>query len=137
MPPDKALVDETRNWLSKAETDLRSAGILFENDRSLDGIVLFHCQQAVEKALKGFLAYHNLAFRKTHHIGELAQQCIRFEPSLETLLRQASGLTVFAWAFRYPGDPEEPASEDAGAALALARDVYNAVLSALPEDVKP
>jgi len=30
---------------------------------------LFHCQQAVEKALKGFLTWHDRPFEKTHDLG--------------------------------------------------------------------
>lgn len=49
-----------------------------------------------------------------------------------------------AWAdidaaqiFRYPGEEEEPAREEAEEALALAREVYAAVLARLPREVWP
>jgi HEPN domain-containing protein len=137
MPPENARIEEARIWFRKAEDDLRSANIIFENDDSLQGVVLFQCQQAVEKILKGFLAYHNRSFRKTHHLGELGHQCVEIEPSLEQLLRKAYSLTVFAWAFRYPEEPEEPVSGDAASTLLLARAVYEMVLSKLPGEVKP
>jgi hypothetical protein len=44
-------------------------------------------------------------------------------------------LSVFAWVFRYPGDPEEPAIDEVRNALALAREVIEAVLSRLPGEV--
>jgi HEPN domain-containing protein len=137
MPHENAHIDEARNWFNKAEMDLRTASIIFDNDRSLEGIVLFHCQQAVEKSLKGFLAYNNISFRKTHHIGELGHQCIQIEPSFEPSLRSAFKLTVYAWAFRYPEEPEEPVSGDAASAMLMARGVYEMVLSKLPADVRP
>ncbi len=46
-------------------------------------------------------------------------------------------LTDFAWKYRYPGEPESPTREEAEAALALARAVYDAVLARLPEEVRP
>ena len=39
------------DWIAKAETDLRCAKILFEHDGGNE-VVAFHCQQAIEKALK-------------------------------------------------------------------------------------
>jgi len=83
-------------------------------------------QQAAEKALKAFLTWRDVPFRKTHDLAEIGQQCIAVDRSLEALCRSAEGLTTFAWIFRYPGEPEEPALVDAVRALALARDVYNA-----------
>jgi HEPN domain-containing protein len=35
---------------------------------ALFGAAVFHCQQAAEKALKGFLAWHDTPFRKTHDL---------------------------------------------------------------------
>jgi HEPN domain-containing protein len=137
MQPEKARSGEAKMWFRKAEDDMRTAKIIFENDQSLQGVVLFHCQQAVEKILKGFLAYNNVSFRKTHHLGELGHQCIQIEPSFENVLRRAYALTVFAWVFRYPEEPEEPVSGDAATSILLSRDVYEMVLSKLPADVKP
>jgi HEPN domain-containing protein len=37
------------------------------DDPYLDTAV-YHCQQAVEKALKAFLTYHDTEFEKTHGI---------------------------------------------------------------------
>jgi hypothetical protein len=31
---------------------------------------LFHSQQTAEKALKGFLTWHDIAFRRVHELGE-------------------------------------------------------------------
>lgn len=39
--------------------------------------------------------------------------------------------------YRYPGEPEEPARDEAEKALALARAVYDAILTRLPEEVRP
>ena len=55
------------------------------------------------------------------------------------LLKRGDGLplTEYAWKFRYPGEPELPEIEEADAALALAREVYDAVLHRLPAEVRP
>ena len=57
--------------------------------------------------------------------------------TLEALLREAAPLTEYAWKFRYPGEPDLPPIEEAEAALALARQVYDAILNRLPAEVRP
>ncbi|MCT8978554.1 HEPN domain-containing protein [Clostridium sp. CX1] len=50
------MVDTLRykDWIEKAERDIKSAKILKEHDCGND-VVAFHCQQAVEKSLKAYL----------------------------------------------------------------------------------
>ena len=59
------------------------------------------------------------------------------DSTLEPLLRCAAPLTEYAWKFRYPGEPEPPPLNEAEAALALAREVYEAILNRLPAEVRP
>lgn len=87
--------------------------------------------------MKGFLTWHSQVFRKTHNLTELGEMCARLAPGLEPLLRRAAGLTDYAWKFRYPGEPDEPPREEAEGALTLAREVYDAILLRLPEEVRP
>jgi HEPN domain-containing protein len=137
MAADAERAADTRGWLRRAAADLRGAEIDLAADPPLAGDAVFHCQQAAEKALKAFLAWHDVPFRKTHDLAEIGHQCIALDPSLEPLCRRAEGLTTFAWIFRYPGELDEPPVEDVVGALALAREVFNAVLSRLGEDLRP
>ncbi len=73
MSPDK--FSEIRGWLVKALDDVRGAEVDLAANPPLSGDALFHCQQAVEKALKGFLTFHDRPFRKTHDLDELATAC--------------------------------------------------------------
>ena len=97
---------------------------------------LFHSQQA-EKALKGFLTWHDIAFRQVHELGEIGGQCIQADATLGDLLRCANSLTKYAVRFRYPGAPYEPALEEAQAAHALAQKVLEAIMFRLREQLKP
>ena len=45
-------------WFRKAENDLLNVENNFKADRYPADTVCFHCQQAAEKYLKGFLAWH-------------------------------------------------------------------------------
>jgi predicted nucleotidyltransferase len=80
---------------------------------------------------------YDLLMSEDHDLAEIGQQCAVLDRSLESLCRRAEGLTTFAWIFRYPGEPEEPPVEDAFGALALAREVYQAVISRRPGEVRP
>lgn len=137
MPHDPALVAEVQAWLKKARKDLDTAQYELRADPPFADDAVFHAQQAVEKTLKGFLSWHQVPFRKTHNLVELGGACCRIDPSLEDLLRRAAPLTEYAWRFRYPGDPEEATLEEAKDALSVAREVFEAALSRLPEAIRP
>lgn len=137
MPHDASLVAETKLWLLKAAQDLGAATYELQAQPPFVEDIAFHAQQAVEKALKALLTWHGRAFRKTHNLVELGEACSAVDPTLEALLRRAAPLTEYAWKFRYPGVPEEPAPEDIREALDTARQVYDAILNRLPGEVRP
>lgn len=64
MPHDPARVADTRAWLGRAATDLRAAALDLGADPPILEDLVFHCQQAVEKAMKGLLAWHDQPFGK-------------------------------------------------------------------------
>jgi HEPN domain-containing protein len=128
---------EARAWFQKAANDLRGADIDLTANPPLIEDALFHCQQAAEKSMKGFLAAHEQVFRKTHDLDELGRKCENIDPSLISRLTAARDLTVFAWEFRYPGDTEIPSEGEAKDALATAQSVFDEILSRLPESIRP
>lgn len=73
MRLDPELVAETKGWLKKAVQDIRTAKALISENPPITESCVFHCQQAVEKSLKGFLTWHQKPFRKTHNIEELGE----------------------------------------------------------------
>jgi HEPN domain-containing protein len=137
MPHDPELVSEARGWFRRARYDLGAGEADLAHDPPLTGDAAFHAQQAVEKAMKGFLTWHSRPFRKTHNLTEIGQQCTEVHQTLEHLLRRASTLTEYAWKYRYPGEPDEPPREEAEEALGLAREVCDALLARLPGEVRP
>jgi HEPN domain-containing protein len=130
MAPEEARLQDVRAWLSKAELDLRAAKHeMTAPAEALWGDVMFHSQQASEKALKAFLALHDAPFRKTHSLEELGRQCTALDPTLQEIADQAAPLTEFAWRFRYPGERDVPDRAEAEEALAAALAVYQAILT--------
>lgn len=55
MPPED--LEEVQAWMTKAAHDLRAAAHLLQVEEPLRDIVVYHCQQAMEKALKGYLTF--------------------------------------------------------------------------------
>jgi hypothetical protein len=55
MRHDPARIADTRAWFVKAANDLRGVDVDLAAAPPLLGDALFHCQQAVEKAVKAFL----------------------------------------------------------------------------------
>jgi HEPN domain-containing protein len=100
MPHDPTRVADTRSWFAKAANDLRAGSHELTAIPPLTDDTVFHAQQAAEKAMKGFLSWHDQPFRKTHDLAELGRQCLAIDLSLEALLKRAERLSVYAWAFR-------------------------------------
>jgi HEPN domain-containing protein len=136
MPLDPARVAETKSWFAKAASDLRAASHELTAVPPLTDDIVFHAQQAAEKAMKGYLSWHDQPFRKTHDLAEIGRQCAAMDVSLEPLLKRTESLTVYAWAFRYPGDAENPSAEESQVALAVAREIVEAILARLPPDIR-
>ena len=137
MPSDARRIARTQARLVKAHRDLLAAELLFAQADPFLDMAVYHCQQAGEKALKGFLFWHDVPFRKTHNLVELLDQCIVLDETLNTFKETAQRLSPFAAEFRYPSDLLEPPLEDAQDALARARTVLNAIVKRLPNEVAP
>ncbi len=113
-----------------AEADLAVSPPVIED-------VFFHAQQAAEKLLKAFLAWYDQPFRKTHSIEELGAICLSVDPTLKELVDHAVPLTEYALKFRYPGVMEVADLDEAKAALAIAREVFDAITVRLPAETLP
>jgi HEPN domain-containing protein len=137
MPHDPARVADTKAWLARAADDLQAAEQLLSGSSALPGVAVFHCQQAAEKAMKAFLAWHDVPFRKTHDLEKIGEACLAIDRALEEVVDRAVPLTEYAWKFRYPGEPASPTQNEAEASLALAGRVYHAIVARLPEEARP
>jgi HEPN domain-containing protein len=61
------------NWFFFAQEDLRTAKALLK--AGIYNQVCFHCQQGVEKTLKGFLRSRGKSVPKTHSLDDLVEMC--------------------------------------------------------------
>jgi HEPN domain-containing protein len=125
-----------REWLTKAERDLEAANRLAKPEELLD-LAIYHCQQGAEKALKGFLIFHDVAFEKVHDLRLLNALAMAVEARFSSWQDVAEGLTPYATEFRYPDDRFEPQRDEFDQALRAATDLYQFILSLLPPEARP
>ncbi len=135
-------MDETqrgfvRQWLCKARTDLESARRLAASPDAILEAAFFHCQQAAEKAVKGYLAYRGHPLEKTHDVEKLVETAKSYEPRFAAWQQAAADLTPYATAFRYPSDTIDPDEEEFQQAEQAAAGLFAFVCSLLPEDARP
>ena len=136
---DEAKRELVRAWLIKSRHDLETARqISTLPDGHLDAAI-YHCQQAAEKALKGFLAFHEHELERTHDVRRLVQIASAHDARMSEWMDAAITLTPYATAYRYPGESAilEPSRAEFDEALNLATDLVNHVLAQLPHEVQP
>ena len=125
---------EVRAWMVKAAHDLDAATRLLDGDEPLSDVAVYHCQQAAEKALKGYLTFQGSPFSKTHSLSTLVEQAAEIDADFAELLDHAEELSPFAWRFRYPGDPLDPDETESQSAISCARSVLGFVKAKLPAE---
>ena len=92
--------ERTTNWLEEAKWDLENARILFENDRF--NTVVFHCQQAAEKAVKALL-FHNKMNGWGHSVHSLLKKYMELKKEkFEDIEKTALSLDKHYITTRYP-----------------------------------
>ncbi|MHB8577749.1 MAG: HEPN domain-containing protein [Dehalococcoidia bacterium] len=136
MPPGAAKIQLVHNWLTKAHHDLLAAEQLSGNPELLD-TALYHCQQAAEKALKGFLVWLDSTPSKTHDLAELVRACESADGSFAVLDPLARTLAPYAVQFRYPDAVLTPRRRTPGRPFVWRGACTNSSRSACPRMLAP
>ncbi len=99
----------------------------------------YHCHQAAEKTLKGWLQFRDEPFPKTHDIEDLVHRAAKLDEDFEQFVNAAAVLTPYVSAFRYPGGSDEPmpSREEFDEALQHAQTIYDFVLRLVPQAARP
>jgi HEPN domain-containing protein len=79
--------------LIKAMHDLQNARIISRTPNGPLDTALYHCQQAAEKSLKGYLVSRDQAFTKTHEIEPLLRQAAQSESRSMKFAEAAAALS--------------------------------------------
>jgi len=117
--------------MRKAEQDYAGACILArQRKKRVHDLVCFHCQQAAEKYLKGYLAGEMISFPKTHDLAFLKTLVSEKLTGIELISDLLLLLNRFGILPRYPGD--EATAADAKRALKAVKEVRKFFALRLP-----
>jgi len=94
-------------WFQFADMDLASADYLQGLLPQPLEIICYHCQQSVEKYLKGYLIYNGIDEPpKIHNLVELCESCSAFDERFRVFAQICGILTRFGVQPRYPREME-------------------------------
>jgi len=117
--------EHAKQWIEKARNDLLNA----DNNLAARNVpydtVCFHCQQAAEKLLKGFLVARGCEYPITHNLFVILEKILEFEPTADSLRETLALLNPYSVEVRYPGDAWMPTTEDAREARQAAQEVLD------------
>ena len=133
----EAKLEMTRQWIMRADDDLRLAELIMSDSEPVHWAAAFHAQQCAEKALKGLLTFHDIRAGKTHDISNLLKLSVSVLGDLEQFKDRAGVLTTYAVDSRYPLPHRDISKEEAAKAIGTARSIYEFTLNALPDLSKP
>ncbi|KOA21347.1 HEPN domain protein [Clostridium homopropionicum DSM 5847] len=99
------MVDTLRykEWIEKAERDIKSAKILKEHDCGND-VVAFHCQQSVEKSLKAYLISKGEGIVSGHSLIYLCKLSEKHNSEFKKYIKDCGFLNQYYIETRYPAD---------------------------------
>lgn len=100
----------SREWFDRAQHDWDAANFILNMRPVPVEIVCYHCQQAVEKFLKGYLVTQGIEpVPRIHDLTQLCQMCQEKDAQFADAIEACGYLTVFATQTRYPSsiDPSE------------------------------
>ena len=92
-----------KEWMDFAEMDYLTAKHLYGNmyPKPLE-IICYHCQQSIEKLLKGVLISKGVTVKKTHDLGLLAEMLMDYTDVDEKYVGMCDDLTPYVVKIRYP-----------------------------------
>jgi len=91
------------DWLFYANLDFLAAQALIEDERCYSATA-FHCQQCIEKALKGFMLYKNRTLFDGHNLTWLCKQAMLVDEHFLEYLKDSVALNKYYIETRYPAD---------------------------------
>lgn len=124
--------DLVRGLLRKSRSDAKV--MRASKDVGALDAACFHAQQAVEKALKAYLAHHGISFPYTHNLAKLVELAGQVDERFSGLVSVVEPLTPYAVEARYDED-FWPTRDDVDRALVSADSATDFIIECLPEEI--
>lgn len=124
-------------WLDKALLDLQAARILMTWNGDTCNIA-FHCQQAIEKALKGYLLFKTGRHFDGHNLTYLCRQAVQQDEMFTEWLDESATLNNLYIETRYPTDLPVAIDEHACRQyFTMAENMFAAIRQELYDEGRP
>ncbi len=91
------------DWLFHANLDYLAAQNLIQDERCY-AATTFHCQQCIEKALKGFMLFKSRRLYDGHNLTWLCKQAMLIDDHFRQFLGDSVSLNKYYIETRYPAD---------------------------------
>ncbi|MCL2121233.1 MAG: HEPN domain-containing protein [Clostridiales bacterium] len=120
-------------WRRYASMDIDAAQLLYsqqQNPRQRPiEIILYHCQQGAEKALKAFMVQNGYFPPKIHDLNDLRLICIQWDAKFDSvrIVNHCDFLDPFSVVVRYPNFYNSLDSSHAVRGLNSAKRIYDFV----------
>lgn len=118
----------TKEWITKAQHDLQTAKILYQEKGPSDTLC-FHCHQSVEKYLKAYLVFKNIYFEKIHNLWKLAELCGTKDKEFLNFEEQLKTLDAYYIESRYPPEIETYSRKECTKILDIAEKLTQFILN--------
>lgn len=117
------------DWIDRAGEDIEAAKLLMVSEDTLNA-ASFHCQQCIEKALKGYLLFKTKIPMDGHNLTWLCRQAVKHDARFTEWLDESAALNRYYIETRYPADiPLVLTKEKVAGVYAMAERMYRFILS--------
>ncbi len=124
------------DWVYQACEDILAAKLLMQDDRCYKSSA-FHCQQAIEKALKGYILLNTGALVDGHNLSWLCKQAMKYDSTFREWLDESAVLNKCYIETRYPTDlPFEFSEEQIRRAYQMAFDMFEFICRQVDEELE-
>lgn len=112
------------DWLDHAGEDMIAAQMLMADERCFN-LSAFHCQQAIEKALKSYILLKSGILVDGHNLTWLCKRAMRYDEQFSQWLDESADLNRCYIETRYPSDLDrEVTYEQVAAACRMAQEMF-------------
>lgn len=124
--------DIIQAWLLKAAHNLETAKVVASQLPDYDDTIAFHCQQSIEKSLKGYLVFLDIEFKPVHDLGYLLNLIGTKDDSLDQYFDRVDRVSRFAVQIRYPDQIIKLSREQILETLELADLIFGMIQKKIP-----
>ena len=124
------------DWLDHSSADLVAASLLKEDDRCYDQAA-FHCQQAIEKALKAYILLRSGRLYDGHNLTWLCRQAKKYHKGFQQWYDESAELNQCYIETRYPADVDKEIDyKMVQGFYTMAKDMYRFIFEQVDQELE-